>query len=273
MKRSLALAAVTFGLAASALPTTAAAQLSDQWKFGAIIYAYLPSISGKTMYSAPAGGGGGSSISINSDVVLDDLNFAFMGWVDAQKGRWGVFSDVIYVDVSGSTSPTRDLSVGGVPLPGNITADANLDVKGWVWTIGGNYRVVADPTATFDVLAGARMLDYKQTLGWTFSANLGQSQPTRNGRSELSKTNWDGIVGVKGRLGFGADRAWFVPYYVDVGTGDSDLTWQAIGGIGYSFKWGELLGGWRYLDYNFKSGSRIEDVNFNGPFLGVGFRW
>jgi hypothetical protein len=29
---------------------------------------------------------------------------------------------------------------------------------------------------------------------------------------------------------------------------------------------------WPYLD-KFKSGSKIEDVNFNGPALGVAFRW
>jgi len=35
-------------------------------------------------------------------------------------------------------------------------------------------------------------------------------------------------------MAFGESRKWFVPYYLDVGTGESDLTWQAMGGIGYS---------------------------------------
>ena len=55
-----------------------------------------------------------------------------------------------------------------------------------------------------------------------------------------------------------------MPYYVDVGTGDSDLTWQAIGGIGYAFSWGEVLAAWRYIDYKF-NGNKIQDINFNGP--------
>jgi hypothetical protein len=58
-----------------------------------------------------------------------------------------------------------------------------------------------------------------------------------------------------------------------VGTGQSDLTWQAIGGLGYSFHWGDVIVAWRYLDYNMKSGSKIESINFNGPALGVAFRW
>jgi hypothetical protein len=125
-----------------------------------------------------------------------------------------------------------------------------------------------------DVFAGARLLDIKQKLGWDFSADIGGvSPPPRSGNSEASFNNWDAIIGVKGRVAFGANRAWYVPYYVDVGTGDSDLTWQAVSGIGYAFYWGELFAVWRYLDYNFKSGAKIEDVNFNGPAIGVAFRW
>jgi hypothetical protein len=78
---------------------------------------------------------------------------------------------------------------------------------------------------------------------------------------------------VRGRLAFGTNREWFVPYYVDVGTGNSDFTWQAIGGLGYAFKWGDVIAAWRYLDYNMKSGSRIESMNFNGPAVAVAFHW
>ena len=34
---------------------------------------------------------------------------------------------------------------------------------------------------------------------------------------------------------------------------------------------GRRRGGWRYLDYGFKSGSAVESLNFNGPALGVAF--
>jgi hypothetical protein len=46
---------------------------------------------------------------------------------------------------------------------------------------------------------------------------------------------------------FKLSSAWFVPYYLDVGAGDSYLTWQALAGIGYKFKWGETAAFWRYL--------------------------
>ena len=141
-------------------------------------------------------------------------------------------------------------------------------------TLGGEYAAIADPGASVDLVAGARLISVKQTLLWNFSVDLPSGTgPARSGNTEVKADQWDGIVGVKGRLNFGANREWFVPYYLDVGTGESELTWQAIGGIGYAFKWGQLIAAWRYLDYKFKSGSAIESLNFSGPAIGVAFNW
>ena len=84
---------------------------------------------------------------------------------------------------------------------------------------------------------------------------------------------WDAIVGVKGRYAFGTDMKWSVPFYLDVGAGQSDRTTQAAIGIAYQFHWGELGAMWRYLDYNMKSGKQIQDVNLSGPMIGAAWRW
>jgi hypothetical protein len=253
------------------LSGTAAAQSGpDDWQFRALIYAYLPTISGSTTFPA----GAGSAINADGDKILDHLNFAFMGTLEAQKGRWGAFTDVMYLNVSGSKSGTRDLTIGGVELPAGVSSNASLDIKATVWTIAGNYRLLAAPDAAYDVFAGARLLSINERLGWEFSANVGPvTGPGQTGSSETKADNWDAIVGIKGRFNFGQSREWFVPYYVDVGTGDSNLTWQAIAGIGYAFRWGEVVAAWRYLDYDAKSDKRIEGLNLNGPAIGVAFRW
>jgi hypothetical protein len=72
---------------------------------------------------------------------------------------------------------------------------------------------------------------------------------------------------------FGEERKWFLPYYLDVGTGQSKFTWQINAGLGYQFGWGAVVATWRYLDYEFKSDSVIQSVNFNGPTIGMSFRW
>jgi hypothetical protein len=96
--------------------------------------------------------------------------------------------------------------------------------------------------------------------------------PPRSGGSDVKRSNVDAIIGVKGRYAFGNNREWFVPYYVDVGGGDSKHTWQAAGGVGYAFHWGEAFVVYRYLDYKFKNAD-IGDVNFGGPAFGVAFHW
>ena len=125
-----------------------------------------------------------------------------------------------------------------------------------------------------DVFAGARMLTLEPRLTWNFNVDVGPFVgPGRAGSRTVKETNWDAIVGVKGRVGFGANREWFIPYYVDIGTGDSDFTWQGSAGIGYAYPWGEVIATWRYLDYKFKSSSKVDDLTINGPVLGVAFRW
>ena len=62
-------------------------------------------------------------------------------------------------------------------------------------------------------------------------------------------------------------------YYFDIGTGDSDLTWQAELGLTYSFGWGDIGVAWRYLEYDLESDGPIVDLNFNGPAVGAIFRW
>jgi hypothetical protein len=64
-----------------------------------------------------------------------------------------------------------------------------------------------------------------------------------------------------------------VPYYLDIGAGDSDFTWQAIAGVGYSFGWGDVLGVWRYLDYDTPNNDPIQNADFNGPAIGVTFHF
>lgn len=265
--RSLMVAAVCLAL----MPVGAAAQSADAWRFQALLYGYLPTISGTTTFPQS---GLGSNVSVDADTILENLKGVFMGSFDASKGRWGVATDVMYMNVGNGKSQTRDIAIGGAQIPAGASGNLDFDLKGWVLGIAGTYQVVQDPVASMQILAGARLLDIKQTLNWQLSGNIGSIPlPGRQGNVESKISNWDAIIGARGRLAFGSERRWFVPYYLDVGTGDSDLTWQAMAGLGYSFPWGDVLAAWRYLDYDMKSGSSVESLNFNGPGLGVAFRW
>ena len=255
-------------LLAEACATSTFAQTApDDWKFQAILYGYLPQISGTATFPT----GATPDINVNTRQIISSLKFAFMGYFDARKGPWGAFTDIIYVSAGASKSGTRNFSIPGVMIPASLTADAHLDVRSSIWTLGASYTAARTPEGTLDVFAGARQLSLKTKLDWQFSADIGPiGGPGRQGSVEVTHNDWDGIVGAKGRLLFGDRREWFVAYYADVGTGDSQLTYQWIAGLGYSFSWGDVIGAWRYLDYRFSGGNRYA---LSGPAIGVAFHW
>lgn len=274
MKRTIAVAAATLCASMALLPARTVAQTADAWQFQAIIYGYFPRVDIKANFSGPAGINVSSDASVSASEIMQHLKMGFLGAFEARKGSWGAFTDLMYLNLGGLKSDPDKLRFNGVRVPVDASASASVDLKATVWTLAGTYRAVAKPDATLDVLAGARLLDVKETIGWELSGNIGPLPlPGRTGSSALSKSVWDAIIGVKGRLGFGADRTWFLPYYLDVGTGGTKLTWQGIGGVGYAFSFGELSLVWRYMDYKGKSGRPIENLSFNGPALGVSFHW
>ena len=248
------------------------AQTSDEWKFQAVVYVYLPSIDGETTFSGSESDGS-SDASVDASKFLQNLNFAFMGSFEAEKGAWGMFGDVIYVDIGDSESPTRNFSVGGA-LPGDVSASVHYGLEGWLWTFAGTWRAASTSVHELNLVAGARLLDIEQTIDWQLSGNIGSvALPDRAGDRSTGVYNWDAIVGLKGRALFGEGQHWFMPYYLDVGTGESSLTWQAMFGVGYAFDWGSVMAAWRHIDYDMKSGKSIESLSFDGPGLAVAFRW
>lgn len=257
-------------LAAALLPAAVSADSGDSWEFGGAVYGWLPDISGTTQF--PDGSNGEFTLPI--DTILDNLKFTFQGSLDARKGNWGMFTDVIYMDLGNSKGNIRDGSIGEVEIPVDVTAKVSLDMTSWIWTTAGYYRVLETSKSSLDLLAGARYIDVEQILKITIDGDIGdQPLPGRNGKAVVGGSNWDAIIGLRGRLGLGQDGSWFLPYYLDVGTGDSDITWQALGGIGYAFGWGELIGVYRYMDYDLDGKGPMKDMNFSGPAIGAVWRW
>lgn len=248
--------------AQSAAPTGA-------WHFGGSIYGYLPTLSGSSTIPADAAG---TPIEVDASQILDKLKFTFMGSLDAHNGRWGGFTDVMYLDLGNSKDQSRAFTIGNAGLPADTTAHIEWDLKGLVWTTAGEYRLVSLPEFTLDGLAGARLLALKQTIKWNISGSLGSiAAAGRTGESSTNMSLWDAIAGVKGRYAFN-DR-WSLPFYADIGTGQSDLTLQAAAGVSYGYSWGEITAMYRYLSYDMKSGKALNNLKFNGPMIGATFRW
>jgi len=259
-------------------PCLTAQSNDDQWQFSVAPYLWFPTIDGTLQYS---GGGASGSPTVDFEAspsdYLKDLDFAIFLAADARKGKWSVFTDVAYFKLSSDTSSVRSVDFDAGPGPANpvsatLNAGTSSTMESVIWTLAGGYGFVNEPSASLDFIAGARYLTLKATTDWQLTTTVvgpgpGQVFPASGTISERENL-LDGIVGVRGRVKFG-DSDWFTPYYLDVGTGSSELTWQGQLGVGYAFKWGDFVLAYRHLAYAQNDNDKlIQDLELSGFAVG-----
>ncbi len=277
--RSLAVVAQATALCVGSLiAIPAAAQIDPfdgNWRFSVTPYLWLPNVNADLDYDLPPRAAEfrqsdvrrlGTEIGPND--YLSNLQFALMLSGEARKGPWSVVTDIIYLDLGNQDSDILTFrGARGEPLP-NLPHQAETSLSATVWTLAGGYTLSRGPWGNVDLLAGFRYLGLDTELKWQLAGS--DDRLDRTGKVSSSKDEWDGILGVKGQILFG-DTRWFMPYYLDVGTGSSNLTWQAALGAGYRFDWGDVTLALRSLSYEFDKDDA--DIRFTGPVLGATFRW
>jgi hypothetical protein len=284
------LAAAACASAALFAPLQAAAQArpiaaaSNDWTFSVMPYLWLPNVDGQLRYGPPRLGGGSPNVEVDAGNLLDNLEFAAMVSGQARKGRWLIATDIIYLDFDKQDSSVKSVNLN--PGSGRVNvATSSLNtgtqstLKGWLWTAVGGYGVVMDPGWNLDVIGGFRLLSIDADSTWNLTTTVTGTGPNgdtatfaRTGTASSSENIWTAIVGAKGRYRFGASD-WFANYYVDLGGNSDTFTWQGSAGVGYAFKWGEVVLDYRYLYYNQSGDKLIDSVTFAGFGLGVNFRF
>lgn len=248
---------------------------SGKWQFSLTPYLWLPSINGNLKFSIPPGSGGTSDEGGSPDVkvgpndYLGALNFAMMLKGEVRKGNWAIFTDVIYLNLSGEKGSVKTVSGPGGLVEIPFDTGTSIGFSGLNWQLAGSYTVVRSKYTTLDVVGGARYFGLKASLDWQFNGPL-DFLPESGSVSE-KKDLFDAIVGLRGKVMPGGN--WFIPYYLDVGTGSSELTSQGLLGIGYSFKCVDVLLAYRYLYYDQNDDKLLQNFSFSGPALGVNFRF
>ena len=246
-----------------------AAEPPDDWRWNLGIHALFSEFSGTTRF-ADATNGSGATIELED--VLEDEEFTAMISLSVERGSWGAFTEAMYMNLGATEDNGCSFTVSG----SCATADehVHLDMEGVVWTIGGSYSYDVDPDNRSELVLGARAIDIEQSIQWRLGGNIGSIPVAAlNGNSAVELQNWDAIVGMQGRWTFGADNKWFVAYYWDIGTGESDVTVQALAGFGHSFGWGGFQVSARTLEYELESCSAVESLSFNGVDLKFVFSW
>jgi hypothetical protein len=176
--------------------------------------------------------------------IWNNLESAALLLVETRRDQLTILGDLIYLglDVDGETP---------------LGADADLQMDTTILELAGLVRLT--PDSPFELGAGVRYAYIDTEL---------DAGPVE---SDGSRDVFDGFAA--GRATWSFARRWSMTVYGDVGTGQSDLTWQGSAMLGYHFEgWGLGLG-YRILDYEIEDGSDELDLAFEGLLYGVEFRF
>jgi hypothetical protein len=199
------------------------------------------------------------------DLVDSHLNGALALHLEAQKGRFGVFTDFMYV----SMAAERDTRLG-------TTIGADFD--GFIGEIGPLYTVYSAShlgklrtPVRLDAIGGLRVTSLKVNVE---TENLGSA--------EQSKTLYDPFIGMRGEVGL---LHWLsLKGRGDVGgldmiEGEScQFTWNASAAASFHLaRWCSIDTGYRWLHYDFEQGSGNDqfgiDATLHGPYVEFAFKF
>lgn len=238
-----------------------------RWHFSLTPYAWTPTIYTSATFS-PRGLTDGVSADLHSTIgdYFSKLSFAFFLATEARKSEWSVFADYIYLKLAEQDSGVKPVfRPGGT---GAIPFDASMDLKADILTLGGGYTVWRQGASYLDVFVGTRYLHITNSLDFGLPGGVRQ----RDASASMNK--WDVIGGIRGQFALSEDGRWFLPYYLDLGAGSNNTTWQALVGAGYRYGWGDVTLSVRNLSYDFTGrGDSGLDARFTGFALGATFKF
>lgn len=225
----------------------------NEWQFFTQFNLWAPDITIETTFD--------KDIEIDIDDIIDNLDLVYMGTFGASKGKWTLLTDVIYLNIELSDNYTLiDSPVASLDL-------TNLEMTAWIVSPMVVYNVLETDRVTLGFLAGARYLHLELETETTQRILLTTTQSSGSSSGDA----WNGIVGVRGK--FHLPGQWYAPYLFDVGTGDTDLTWQAYAAIAYRFERVGLTLGYRHLEWQFDEGDAggdlIDKLYISGPMIGI----
>lgn len=257
-------------------PALASAPVSP-WVYEVTPYAWTPWVSGDAVIK-----GRSFDVQENPIQVLESLNFAYMGYIQAKNGPLTLFNDTIYASLGNSSDLVRSRTFSP-HVSGTLGLAQRSDYKYWTVELGGMYEVMRPSgDSVLEVLAGGRywyqQLDVDVNLAGTVNIDglviSGTSAVARSGTQQ-----WiDPFVGARLRYYPAAGQE--ITLRGDIGGygAGSQFSWQAL--ATYDWYLGQHAGltvdgylGWRALSVDYETGagtSRYEfDVLQQGPVVGL----
>ncbi len=221
-----------------------AAQAQDEWEFKLVpLYLWALNLDGKMVLS-----GEEVPLEIGFSDAFDRLEMTFTVHFEAWKGDWGILTDLSFVELSDDVAiPVATVDVTFQNIIAELAAARRLG------------------ETDFSVLVGARYYSIEPNLIFKDT-----SQPIPS--LKTSGSVLDAFAGFLWRPRIN-DKLAFLGR-VDIGTGDTEVVWNAAATFEYRFKpkFG-LIFGYRILDYDLNQGlaATITDyeVEHSGPLAAL----
>jgi len=237
--------------AAGVLALATPVQAQEDWEFAVFGYLWASGVSGTVETD-------NRSVDFDTSFsdIVENLDFAAMASFEARKGDWGIITDFMYTNISGSKG-----------TPGPLFSKAEVGLRTIIGTGYIAYRAYANDTVSIDALAAFRVWSMRTKLELTTGILPGQN-------SSVSDTWVDPVIGA--RVIVNLDENWFVSGIGDVGGFGvgSELAWQLYGSVNYRFndQW-SAHAGYRYLWFKREFDNLTLDAAYYGPMLGVAYRF
>jgi hypothetical protein len=234
---------------------------------------------GASLRHEGAGGVREMDVEVGADDYFNKLEMAFPLALEARRGRWSILSDVLYMRVGTENSRVNSVEFNSgnrveIGASTNLGTNSTLEIGGW--TLLSGYRWRESEKGFFEPTFGLRYLSVQAKTDWMLTGAVSGPGPGQTfeqaGSVKESEEYWDILVGCRGQARIGKGR-FSVPYAIDLGTGESDFTWQAMAGLAYAFNWGDISATYRHLEYHVSGASLVDDLRFSGPSLGVSFKF
>ncbi len=245
MNRQAVLVFVATTIAALLFPSPA--QAADGWNWSITPYMWASDISETLILNDEVVGGGDTEFKDLADLADTSLQLHFEGVRD----RWGLFTDLTYIELSDSETGEMGL------LRFDVEITEALFEAGAIYRPGGR-------SGKLDLLFGTRFFSvdekYRLQLGWLdpFEARVDEGY-------------LDALVGARYRIPL--SERWVISLRGDVSLGGTDYMWTAQGLVGWRFgakRDSAVFVGYQYRDMKYSKANVIEvEKTLSGPALGV----
>ncbi|MFZ5876338.1 MAG: hypothetical protein ACOYXU_08005 [Nitrospirota bacterium] len=235
----------------------------EPWRFEVTPYFFAAGMDGSAGVGQVSG-----DVDMGVGDLLDRLDGAFMGTVEARKGRLGLLFDGMYVHLKDESTRSWQ-GPGGI---GTSTGELTTNVTQNLYNLAVARRVVDDEGATADLIVGARYTSLDTRLDLVFTT--GGLLPGNVASIDDQQSWWDPIFGFRLLVPFA--EHWASLWYADLGGFGmgSDLTAQGIVGVNWAFaKHFSAKFGYRYIFQDYSDDGFVWDMATHGLYAGVGIKF